>query len=186
MNLAMNNDISDNDKELFKHAVKNVIPLKKKNKFNAKKLQIKHVIHKPVSRQQITSIPNLNFAHDYSTANILSETCLSFKRNGISNKQLLDLKNARYGYAAKLDLHGERPEDAIQTINQFIEKHYLLTTKYLLIIHGKGGRDGNPPVIKNVVHDVLRSIPYVLAFHSANPKDGGNGAVYVLLKYKAL
>jgi len=37
-------------------------------------------------------------------------------------------------------------------------------------------------VIKNKVNSWLRQHQDVLAFHSAMPKDGGNGAVYVLLK----
>ncbi|EXJ09223.1 Smr domain protein [Nitrincola nitratireducens] len=37
-------------------------------------------------------------------------------------------------------------------------------------------------MIKSCVNDWLQQIPQVLAFTSAQPKDGGTGAVYVLLK----
>ena len=36
--------------------------------------------------------------------------------------------------------------------------------------------------IKKLVDDFLQNDPNVLAYHSAQPKDGGTGAVYVHLK----
>jgi DNA-nicking Smr family endonuclease len=52
-----------------------------------------------------------------------------------------------------------------------------------LIVHGKGYRSRNRlPVIKTLLDRWLRECSQVLAFHSAQPKHGGSGAVYVLLK----
>ena len=51
------------------------------------------------------------------------------------------------------------------------------------IIHGKGYRSGErQPVLKRKVNYWLRLRPDVLAFCSATPRDGGTGAVYVLLR----
>ena len=53
------------------------------------------------------------------------------------------------------------------------------------IIHGKGhGSSNQGPVLKNKVNAWLRQREEVLAFCSAQPKDGGTGAVYVLLRRK--
>jgi DNA-nicking Smr family endonuclease len=50
------------------------------------------------------------------------------------------------------------------------------------VIHGKGlGSGPRGPVLKNVVNIWLRRAEVVVAFGSARPLDGGNGAVYVLL-----
>ena len=46
------------------------------------------------------------------------------------------------------------------------------------IVHGKGSE----AILKTCVNGWLRQLPEVLAFCSAPPKDGGNGAVLVLLK----
>ncbi|HET8706021.1 MAG TPA: Smr/MutS family protein, partial [Pseudomonadales bacterium] len=43
-------------------------------------------------------------------------------------------------------------------------------------------RDGREPILKSSVNHWLRQLPQVLAFCSAQPKDGGLGAVYVLVK----
>jgi dsDNA-specific endonuclease/ATPase MutS2 len=50
------------------------------------------------------------------------------------------------------------------------------------IIHGKGRRSGDSgPVLKQLVSDMLRRSPAIVAYVSARPADGGTGAVYVLL-----
>ena len=51
------------------------------------------------------------------------------------------------------------------------------------IIHGKGLSSGKQKsVLKTYINHWLSEHERVLAFHSAKAKDGGTGAVYVLLK----
>lgn len=51
------------------------------------------------------------------------------------------------------------------------------------VVHGKGIRSGQRgPVLKASVNGWLRRWDDVLAFVSAPPRDGGTGAVYVLLR----
>jgi DNA-nicking Smr family endonuclease len=71
---------------------------------------------------------------------------------------------------------------AKEALCQFITEAMHRQQRCVLIIHGKGGQQGTPPVIKNLVNRWLPQINEVLAFYSALPKDGGSGAVYVLLK----
>ena len=97
---------------------------------------------------------------------------------------MASLKNANNRYSAKIDLHGLLTEAAAQALHNFIVNAHLEKHKIVLIIHGKGGKDNKPPIIKNIVNEYLKNLPQVLAFHSAKPKDGGTGAVYVLLKGK--
>ncbi len=65
---------------------------------------------------------------------------------------------------------------------QFVHEHYQQNTGCLLIVHGKGGHRGEPPLIKNLINRWLPQLDELLAYHSALVKDGGQGAVYVLLK----
>ena len=52
-----------------------------------------------------------------------------------------------------------------------------------IIIHGKGyGSGPNGPKLKNFVDQYLQYNPNILAYHSAQQKDGGTGAVYIQLK----
>ena len=53
----------------------------------------------------------------------------------------------------------------------------------LLVIHGKGYYSSSgEPILKNLLKNWLPLQPDVIAFHSAKPKDGGTGAIYLLIK----
>jgi len=81
-----------------------------------------------------------------------------------------------------LDLHGLTVIEARNELLEFLGECEVLGIRHAIIIHGKGFRSKDKPVIKPMVNRWLRSTDNVLAFHSAQPKDGGSGAVYVLLK----
>ena len=54
------------------------------------------------------------------------------------------------------------------------------------IVHGKGlSSPGKIPVLKPRVNHWLAQRDEVLAFVSTPPRDGGTGAIYVLLKARA-
>ena len=55
--------------------------------------------------------------------------------------------------------------------------------RHVRIIHGKGHHTPTGvSILKKMVAQSLTQLPFVLAFCSAQPKDGGAGAVYVFLK----
>ena len=67
----------------------------------------------------------------------------------------------------------------------FIEECHRLGVRSVLIIHGKGDSGQDPEqgsILKGCVDCWLRELPVVQAFHSARQRDGGTGAVYVLLR----
>jgi DNA-nicking Smr family endonuclease len=114
-----------------------------------------------------------------------AESVLSYDPYSLPKKQFLELKKGHLAWQARLDLHGLRPDAARERLLSFMLQQQAEHHRCLLIIHGKGGRHGEPPILKNLVHHWLRQIPQVLAFHSAIPRDGGTGAVYVLLRRTA-
>jgi DNA-nicking Smr family endonuclease len=107
---------------------------------------------------------------------------LSYKHPSVSTQRFRALQKGAIPWEARLDLHGLHRDEAKEALSQFIHHQIQNHKRSLLIIHGKGGQEGSPPVIKNLVNRWLPQFSDVLAFHSACPKDGGNGAVYVLLK----
>jgi DNA-nicking Smr family endonuclease len=92
------------------------------------------------------------------------------------------LKNGEIPWEGRLDLHGFKADTARTSLCHFIQTQAQNNKRCLLIIHGKGGHQGAPPIVKNLINRWLPQLEEVLAFHSARPKDGGHGAVYVLLK----
>ncbi len=112
-----------------------------------------------------------------------SEETLLYAANGVQLGTLKKLKQGHTPWQEGLDLHGFSVEQARDDLSQFIRDAGRSQLRCVLVVHGKAlSTDGTPPVIKSYVNDWLRQFPQVLAFVSAQPRDGGTGAVYVLLK----
>jgi len=83
-----------------------------------------------------------------------------------------------------LDLHGLFVGEAEAAIERFFKESLEKGLRCIKIIHGRGLRSQNGPVLKNALIDLLtyRCRKHVIAFTSARQCDGGLGALYVLLK----
>lgn len=178
--IMSNKKLSDEDKKLFRDSMKSVKPLN---------------IHGHVSREdQIkpeASIKNVTseampetpfYLSNYYTQVVASETILEYHISGLLKKHLHEFQTGHLHWQGRLDLHGKTVSEAQDAVCQFIHQQDQLGHRCILIIHGKGSSTGEPPILKNHVNHWLKQFPNVLAFHSAQPRDGGAGAVYVLLK----
>ena len=121
---------------------------------------------------------------NYNQDAVNSDSIIVYSKSSIPHKQLIKLKNGQIPWQARLDLHGLNEESAKDALCEFIIKQLNHGNRCLLIIHGKGSKHGEAPILKNLVNRWLRQLPEILAFHSALGRDGGSGAVYVLLKRK--
>ncbi|MEH6823125.1 MAG: Smr/MutS family protein [Motiliproteus sp.] len=112
-----------------------------------------------------------------------SEETLIYAANGVQLSTIKKLKQGHTPWQQGLDLHGFSVDLARDDLSRFIRDASRSQLRCVLVVHGKAlSQDGTPPVIKSYVNDWLRQLPQVLAFVSAQPRDGGTGAVYVLLK----
>jgi len=96
------------------------------------------------------------------------------------------LKGGRMAIAARLDLHGLPAVAAQAAFEQFIISSHAQGHRCVLVITGKGQRSGTEGgVLKRELPHWLNLShirPLVLATTPAQHRDGGNGAVYVMLK----
>lgn len=110
---------------------------------------------------------------------------LSYQGNGVQNRLMRQLKQGKIAVENTLDLHGQTIEQAYHSTMQFIHQCQQHRSHCIQIIHGQGYRSaGGVPVLKQNADFWLRQHDAVLAFCSALPRDGGKGAVYVLLRIK--
>ena len=108
---------------------------------------------------------------------------LRYSRPGLSKALLRKLRKGEYLVEAELDLHGKIVSEAKQSVGLFLKKCCNTQRRCIRIIHGKGlGSPGGQPKLKIKLDIWLRQRDDVLAYCSAQPQDGGMGAVYVLLK----
>jgi DNA-nicking Smr family endonuclease len=107
---------------------------------------------------------------------------LVFRRPGVREEVLRQLRRGRFAVAAEIDLHGLGRHAAHEALRAFIAEAVARGYGCVRVIHGKGRGSGpGGPVLKHVVNHWLRRMDDVVAFASARPVDGGTGAAYVLL-----
>ena len=93
------------------------------------------------------------------------------------------LRRGQFAVEAELDLHGFIVPQARTALDKFLRDARALGKRCVRVIHGKGRRSqGKLPVLKGKVNAWLRQKDDVMAFCTAVPRDGGAGAVYVLLR----
>ncbi len=110
---------------------------------------------------------------------------------GLDNRSFEKLRRGKMGIEARLDLHGLTLDAAHRALVRFLDKSWERNLRTLLVITGKGGR-GKEDEFDSPRATLRQSAPRwlnepglrsrILAFAQAQPKHGGSGALYVLLK----
>jgi len=168
------------EQDLFQDAMSGVSPLSHDKTFyeeeKPKPKRIRHieeeefVFHDPLS-------------DELEVEETESEDILSFCESGIQKSVFRKLRGGNYRISDELDLHGFTIKQAKQILVFYLQEAVQFEGCCIRIIHGKGKRSGsNKPVLKTQVNHWLIEHERVLAFHSAKSKDGGTGALYVLLR----
>ncbi|MCX7564334.1 Smr/MutS family protein [Xanthomonadaceae bacterium XH05] len=107
---------------------------------------------------------------------------LEYLRDGYPPRLLRQLKRGQYAVQDEIDLHRLTQMQAEALLREFLARGRREGRRCVRIVHGKGLRSGDPgPVLKALVDRMLRLRADVIAFASAQMKDGGSGAVLVLL-----
>lgn len=108
---------------------------------------------------------------------------------GIDKRQAERLRRGRTVIDARIDLHGMTQAEAHRRLDAFVEASAAAGRRCVLVITGKGltsemsGRGSG--VLREAVPRWLNEPSLrrrIITFTHAAPKDGGQGALYVLLK----
>ncbi|HIA08665.1 MAG TPA: DNA mismatch repair protein MutS [Chromatiaceae bacterium] len=129
------------------------------------------------------ALPTDPLSDEYEPVVICPGENLEFRRSGIQERVFRKLRKGAFPIEAEIDLHGMTVPIARQSLLEFLELAYLRGIRCIRIIHGKGYSSRHQlPILKNKVSNWLMQLNEVLAFCSAQPRDGGTGAAYVLLR----
>ena len=167
------------DTALFRQTVGKVQPVK-----NDKITATTAVKPKPYPKtQQVDFEHKIASEINYEIEQLSLEDSLNFASPGLQKNVLKKLRKGHFGLDAEIDLHGLNSQDAKYQLLHFLHHCVQHGDRCVHIIHGKGYRSpDNMPVLKNNLNLWLRQHQDVLAFCSAPPKEGGTGAVFVLLR----
>jgi DNA-nicking Smr family endonuclease len=104
---------------------------------------------------------------------------------GVDRRTADKMKRGEMTIDGDLDLHGMTRDAAHGALARFLRYSYDHGRRCLLVVTGKGMREGGGGVLRAEVPRWLNEPglrPMVLAFAHAQPRHGGEGALYVLLK----
>lgn len=105
---------------------------------------------------------------------------------GLDSKIFQQLKAGRLSAEGHLDLHGQNADQAYDSLLFFMRESYLAGRRAVIVVPGRGKNSPNGlSVLRQEIQSWLTREPLrriVLAFCTAQPRDGGTGALYVLLR----
>ncbi len=105
---------------------------------------------------------------------------------GLDKRTAARLKRGQLPIEGRIDLHGLTRDEAHRALTAFLGASGDAGRRCVLVITGKGfGPDGSVGVLRAAVPRWLNEAGtrrQILAFRQAQPRDGGAGALYVLLK----
>lgn len=169
------------DVDLFRQSIGDIRPLRPVDERSDQRARPP----RPVPRQFLADEARvLDELLDEPTAPLASEIgeVLSYLRDGHDPRLLRRLKSGTFAVQDEIDLHHLRQRDARRILREFLAEAADLGHRCVRVIHGKGLRSPEGPVLKAMVDGLLRQHGHVLAFASARPQDGGTGATLVLLR----
>jgi DNA-nicking Smr family endonuclease len=107
-------------------------------------------------------------------------------RQGLGRDLVLRLERGEFPVQSSLDLHGMVLEDAIDAVRVFIARGRAARERCALVVTGKGrGSNGSCGVLCEEIPRWLSAVGADLgvdAYSSALRRDGGDGALYLLLR----
>jgi len=165
---------SGDDAALFRAAVGEVKPLSKQNR----------IVLQPSSHKTFRTPPNETVEIADTLSDFFNEPPPEeFLGNGLSRMTLRKLRRNVWPIQDKLDLHGLHSGSARRLLQEFLLNAIEQKSRCVLVIHGKGlNSSSGEAVLKIRARHWLMQHPGVLAYCDATPKDGGSGAVLVLLR----
>ncbi len=104
----------------------------------------------------------------------------------MSTQQKKRLMAGNLPIEGKIDLHGKTLEAAFRSLKSFLLRAYAAEKRGLLIITGKGRVRQDGQTIRQSLPSWVQNdadiAPLILSLTPAQPKDGGDGAWYILLR----
>lgn len=168
------NQAEAEDAELFRAAVGEVKPLPEQNRIGPQRPP-----RRPLPRTSAPPPAIPDTLSDFGAEDAPDE----FLHNGLSRMTLRKLRRGNWPVQDSLDLHGNTSDAARKLLQEFLHAAAQRGLRCVLVIHGKGmNSPGGAAVLRKLTRHWLAQRPDVLAWCDAPPRDGGSGAVLVLLK----
>jgi DNA-nicking Smr family endonuclease len=173
------------DDEFFLQEMQGIKKIKQVQKANLiqphKTTEAQMLRQKAATQEQISV--DLNHLQHYAVERVQPHDELGYRCHGIQDNIFRRLRQGKNPVDARLDLHRMTIDKAREVVFSFLNDCVKYDLRTVLILPGKGDRNiEDPALLKSYLIHWLPQLPDVLAYHTAQPKDGGTGAFYVLLR----
>ena len=108
---------------------------------------------------------------------VLDENYKEPKKVKIAGTSFRSFELKKYAISQTLDLRGYRVEEALDEVENYLDKASLANLSPVYIIHGHG-----TGALKQAVRDFLNTSPYVAKFRAGSEGEGGDGVCVVDIK----
>lgn len=175
------------DVDAFRRAMQSATPMKSANKVEHRRAG--PAIDEAMASRRASALgekparADAGVSDGGDVAHLLSENGTAFVRADAAPDTARRLKRGEWRIGAELDLHGLRVEQARHAVLSFLDECLEHGIRCVRIVHGKGYRSqGLEPVLKDKVRTWLVQKVEVVAFSEAAEREGGAGALLVLMR----
>jgi DNA-nicking Smr family endonuclease len=180
--------LSKEDQELWSRVAKSVSPLKKEKKVAAAaaaKPAEESAAPPPKAKKRSAPQARPQPLEPLASPRREPKPLDPSRLHDIDRRNAERLRRGQMPIEAVLDLHGHRQHEAHESLNRFLASAQAAEKRCILVITGKGRIGEESGVLRKRLGEWLNESANrtrVLAFAQAQPKHGGAGAFYVLLK----
>lgn len=178
-------DANQRDDQLFFSEMADVVPLRKgQNRADVdapERVPSESQLARRASAQDGES--ESNFLTDEFIEPLPVDDPIEFRRDGIQTGVIEKLRHGGYRVDSRLNLLKRPVADCRQALFGFIREAHAHELRCVMIIHGRGKSDkSHANVVRSCVSRWLTQFDEVQAYSSAQPRHGGIGATYVMLR----
>ena len=197
-------DLSSEDQRLWRHVVRDAEPLTGRDKLRSKLDDLREqAAAQPAGQPSVQPIEGRrdkaaggspDGAHARSTSAPARPAPAARKpaaplvhgaRDGLDRAKAERLRRGKLPIEATLDLHGLRQAEAHRRLGRFLADCQDAGKRCVIVVTGKGLYKEEGGVLRSAVPRWLNepgNCERVLSFDYAQPKHGGTGALYILLR----
>ena len=108
---------------------------------------------------------------------VIDDKYKSSKKNPIPGTSFKKFELRKFAMSQELDLRGYRVEEALDEVENYLDKASLANLSPVYIIHGHG-----TGALKQAVRDFLKTSPYVAKYRPGEDSEGGDGVSVIDIK----
>jgi DNA-nicking Smr family endonuclease len=177
-------DLSSEDLKIWRHVTRSVLPLQGMSSRHPSDSQDDDPEEPPRPKAAVADIPSTTSRPEYRPAQP-SPLALGAVAD-IDRRTAQRFTRGEMHVDGRIDLHGLTLDQAHSALNAFMLGAYSRGARCVIVVTGKG-KGGSIGKIRNETPHWLNQMPLrsvILAVSEARARDGGTGALYVLLKRK--